>query len=183
MWGRGAQAAPEKRAPRRRKVRFAPASFLLLTDCICRKKAAVAPLPCSSFSAKGPASCGCALVNARATPAPRFPAFCGCRALRRGERTARWPCTAIFRLTSRCRLATIIECECACSSVDRVPGYEPVGRRFESCQARHVGAKSALLRRLFCFWQIASAAKKPPSPRSLTPPFPQKAPLAAAARL
>ena len=42
----------------------------------------------------------------------------------------------------------------------------------------HVGAKSALLRRLFCFWQIASAAKKPPSPRSLTPPFPQKAPLA-----
>lgn len=25
---------------------------------------------------------------------------------------------------------------CACSSVDRVPGYEPVGRRFESCQAR-----------------------------------------------
>ena len=62
--------------------------------------------------------------------------------------------------------------------MDRVPGYEPVGRRFESCQARHVGAKSALLRRLFCFWQIASAAKKPPSPRSLTPPFPQKAPLA-----
>ena len=25
----------------------------------------------------------------------------------------------------------------ACSSVDRVPGYEPVGRRFESCMARH----------------------------------------------
>ena len=181
--GRGVQAAPEKRATRRSKVRFAPTSFLLLTDCICRKKAAVASLPYSSFSAKGPACCGCALVNARATPAPRFPAFCGCRALRRGERTARWPCTAIFRLTSRCRLATIIECECACSSVDRVPGYEPVGRRFESCQARHVGAKSALLRRLFCFWQIASAAKKPPSPCSLAPPFPQKAPLAAAARL
>ena len=27
---------------------------------------------------------------------------------------------------------------CACSSVDRVPGYEPVGRRFESCMARHL---------------------------------------------
>ena len=25
---------------------------------------------------------------------------------------------------------------CACSSVDRVPGYEPVGRGFESPQAR-----------------------------------------------
>ena len=25
---------------------------------------------------------------------------------------------------------------CAISSVDRVPGYEPVGRRFESCMAR-----------------------------------------------
>ena len=28
---------------------------------------------------------------------------------------------------------------CACSSVDRVPGYEPVGRRFESCVARKKG--------------------------------------------
>ena len=27
--------------------------------------------------------------------------------------------------------------KCAISSVDRVPGYEPVGRRFESCVARH----------------------------------------------
>ncbi len=27
--------------------------------------------------------------------------------------------------------------ECACSSADRVPGYEPVGRGFESPQARH----------------------------------------------
>ena len=26
--------------------------------------------------------------------------------------------------------------ECACSSADRVPGYEPVGRGFESPQAR-----------------------------------------------
>ena len=29
----------------------------------------------------------------------------------------------------------------ACSSVDRVPGYEPVGRRFESCQARQKNSK------------------------------------------
>ena len=29
---------------------------------------------------------------------------------------------------------------CACSSVDRVPGYEPVGRRFESFQARQKNA-------------------------------------------
>ena len=28
---------------------------------------------------------------------------------------------------------------CALSSVDRVPGYEPVGRRFESSRARHKG--------------------------------------------
>ena len=27
---------------------------------------------------------------------------------------------------------------CAASSVDRVPGYEPVGRRFESCAARQM---------------------------------------------
>ena len=27
---------------------------------------------------------------------------------------------------------------CALSSVDRVPGYEPVGRRFESSRARHI---------------------------------------------
>ena len=30
----------------------------------------------------------------------------------------------------------------ALSSVDRVPGYEPVGRRFESCRARQKKAKS-----------------------------------------
>ena len=30
---------------------------------------------------------------------------------------------------------------CARSSVDRVPGYEPVGRRFESCRARHYFAR------------------------------------------
>ena len=28
------------------------------------------------------------------------------------------------------------KCVCARSSADRVPGYEPVGRRFKSCWAR-----------------------------------------------
>ena len=32
---------------------------------------------------------------------------------------------------------------CALSSVDRVPGYEPVGRRFESSRARHQSTLSA----------------------------------------
>ncbi len=34
------------------------------------------------------------------------------------------------------KISKHVESGCACSSVDRVPGYEPVGRRFESCQAR-----------------------------------------------
>lgn len=47
------------------------------------------------------------------------------------------------------RITRHVRSVCACSSVDRVPGYEPVGRRFESCQARQAGAKFALLRRFF----------------------------------
>lgn len=39
------------------------------------------------------------------------------------------------------RITRHVESVCACSSVDRVPGYEPVGRRFESCQARQAGAR------------------------------------------
>ena len=42
---------------------------------------------------------------------------------------------------------------------DRVFGYEPKGRRFESCWAHHVGAKSALLRRIF----YAMTKRCPPS--------------------
>ena len=38
----------------------------------------------------------------------------------------------------------------ACSSVDRVPGYEPVGRRFESCQARQK-AEVSFDTSAFCF--------------------------------
>ena len=56
--GAGRACRTGKRATRRSKVRFAPTSFLLLTDCICRKKAAVASLSYSSFSAKGPACWG-----------------------------------------------------------------------------------------------------------------------------
>ena len=46
---------------------------------------------------------------------------------------------------------------CAISSVDRVPGYEPVGRRFESRMARHdyrpkrQKAESPYNLRAFCF--------------------------------
>ena len=40
------------------------------------------------------------------------------------------------------RITRHVRSVCACSSVDRVPGYEPVGRRFESCQARQAGARS-----------------------------------------
>ena len=36
----------------------------------------------------------------------------------------------------------LLDMECACSSADRVPGYEPVGRGFESPQARQKKAKS-----------------------------------------
>lgn len=48
-------------------------------------------------------------------------------------------------------------------------------REFKSLHLRHVGAKSALLRLIFC--------KHKPSVRFLAPPFPKKATLAAAVRL
>ena len=46
--------------------------------------------------------------------------------------------------------------KCPCSSVDRVPGYEPVGRRFESRQARQ---KKAKLRDLAFFSYIRLTAR------------------------
>ena len=55
-------------------------------------------------------------------------------------------------LTIECLTARIrkhVKSVCACSSVDRVPGYEPVGRRFESCQARQ--KKKALVNRELFF--------------------------------
>ena len=44
---------------------------------------------------------------------------------------------------------------CACSSVDRVPGYEPVGRRFESSRARQQKENFCLSKVLFLFIQAA----------------------------
>ncbi len=40
---------------------------------------------------------------------------------------------------------------CAHSSVDRVPGYEPVGRRFESSWARHGEYRICLVRQMRYF--------------------------------
>ena len=40
--------------------------------------------------------------------------------------------------------------KCATSSVDRVPGYEPVGRRFESCVARKTKQPPNRVVVLFC---------------------------------
>ena len=40
----------------------------------------------------------------------------------------------------------------ATSSVDRVPGYERVGRRFESCVARHATRESTFTGFLLFLW-------------------------------
>ena len=42
---------------------------------------------------------------------------------------------------------------CARSSADRVPGYEPVGHRFKSCRARHIGASNRMLAPI-SFWEL-----------------------------
>ena len=49
--------------------------FFAFGRCICRKKAAVAPLPCSSFSAKGPARLACSLASALTTARCRYQPF------------------------------------------------------------------------------------------------------------
>ena len=51
----------------------------------------------------------------------------------------------------------------AVAQLDRVTGYEPVGRGFESLQPYHVGTKFALLRRFF----ISIEIKKRHPPASL----------------
>ena len=48
--------------------------------------------------------------------------------------------------------------ECACSSADRVPGYEPVGRGFESPQARHKNLCQQTEVFCFPFWKNGGAA-------------------------
>ena len=98
--GRGVQAAPEKRATRRSKVRFAPTSFLLLADCICRKKAAVALLPCSSFSAKGPARLACSLASALTTARCRYQPFAAAAPRGAGDGAGRACRTGKTRATS-----------------------------------------------------------------------------------
>ena len=40
------------------------------------------------------------------------------------------------KLVAWVRFPSLAPFKCALSSVDRVPGYEPVGRRFESSRAR-----------------------------------------------
>ena len=49
--------------------------FFAFGRCICHKKAAVAPLPCSSFSAKGPARLACSLASALTTARCRYQPF------------------------------------------------------------------------------------------------------------
>ena len=44
---------------------------------------------------------------------------------------------------------------CARSSADRVPGYEPVGHRFKSCRARHIGASNRMLAPI-SFWELGA---------------------------
>ena len=49
---------------------------------------------------------------------------------------------------------------CAASSVDRVPGYEPVGRRFESCAARQEKNPYLSMTSLGSFHFLFSISKK-----------------------
>ena len=49
--------------------------FFAFGRCICRKKAAAAPLPCSSFSAKGHARLACSLASALTTARCRYQPF------------------------------------------------------------------------------------------------------------
>ena len=67
------------------------------------------------------------------------------------------------------------KCVCARSSADRVPGYEPVGHRFKSCRARHIGASFISLASI-SFWKSEQA-------HGAAPPFPQKVTLRSAVRL
>ena len=76
--------------------------FFASGRCICRKKAAVAPLPCSSFSAKGPARLACSLASALTTARCRYqpfaaPAPCG------SNRGALWRERACWTVRARWR--------------------------------------------------------------------------------
>ena len=53
------------------------------------------------------------------------------------------------KLVAWVRFPSLAPFLCALSSVDRVPGYEPVGRRFESSRARHKEERHPLRMSLF----------------------------------
>ena len=44
------------------------------------------------------------------------------------------------------------------AQLDRVPGYEPGGREFESLRAHHATKKPAIIRWLFCLRQLQCGA-------------------------
>ena len=48
---------------------------------------------------------------------------------------------------------------CALSSADRVPGYEPVGQRFESSRARHKNSRSL---NAVCYFYCMYCVFEPP---------------------
>ena len=140
-------------APRRSKVRFAPTSF-----CACGKKDVIRPLPCSSFSAKGPARLACSLASALTTARCRYQPF-----------AAAAPCGAgdgpgLARRTEKTRRRS------------RQCGVRPSEKPPRRYKVRFAPSSFLLL-------ADASAAIKPPSPRSLAPHFPQKAPLGSPVRL
>ena len=132
--------------------------FFASGRCICRKKAAVAPLPCSSFSAKGPARLACSLASALTTARCRYQPFAAAAPRGAGDGPGR------ARRTEKTRRRS------------RQYGVRPSEKPPRRCKVRFAPTSFLLL-------ADASAAKKPPSPRSLAPPFPQKAPLGSPVRL
>ena len=76
--------------------------FFASGRCICRKKAAVAPLPCSSFSAKGPARLACSLASALTTARCRYQPFAAA-APRGSNRGALWRERACWTVRARWR--------------------------------------------------------------------------------
>ena len=75
--------------------------FFAFGRCICRKKAAVAPLPCSSFSAKGPARLACSLASALTTARCRYQPFAAAAPCGAGDGPGRTRRTEKTRRRSR----------------------------------------------------------------------------------
>src|SRR5699024_12023079 len=137
--------------PCRCKVRFAPASFLSLD-----KKDAIRPLPCSSFPNGNRNRWVAIWVTANGTHAFTFSMpvqspLCSGVFFVFGQKRRHPP--APLLLLSKWQPQSL-----GCDLGD--------GKRNACFHIFHAGAKSALLRRLFCLW-----TKKTPSARSLAPPF------------